>query len=77
MDLRIPKADTSIAEDAGERQILSTDLLKCRWIKKIDSLGNPEPDECTFMPLPSGDDLETGSIVCVAKVNVVTDYEEV
>jgi hypothetical protein len=78
MDLRVLKADASIDWGmAGERQILSKDPLKCRWIKTIDSLGPSEPDEGTFTPLPNGDDLETGSMPCAEKENAVTDYEEV
>ncbi|KFY45415.1 hypothetical protein V495_02993 [Pseudogymnoascus sp. VKM F-4514 (FW-929)] len=78
MDLRVNKADTSIDwAMAGERQILSKDPLKCRWIKVIDSLGPSDPDEGIFSPLPNGDDLETGSMPCAHKNDVVTDYEEV
>lgn len=51
--------------------------MKCRWIKVIDSLGPSDPDEGIFSPLPNGDDLETGSMPCAHKNDVVTDYEEV
>ncbi|KFZ23074.1 hypothetical protein V502_02436 [Pseudogymnoascus sp. VKM F-4520 (FW-2644)] len=78
MDLRVNKADQSIDwAMAGERQILSKNPLKCRWIKVIDSLGPSDPDEGIFSPLPNGDDLETGSMPCAHKNDVVTDYEEV
>lgn len=52
-------------------------IVKCRWIKVIDSLGPSGPDEGIFSPLPNGDDFETGSMPCAHKNNAVTDYEEV
>ncbi|KFY17892.1 hypothetical protein V492_00308 [Pseudogymnoascus sp. VKM F-4246] len=74
MDLRVNKADESIDwAMAGERQILSTNPRKFPG----NSLGPSDPDEGIFSPLPNGDDLETGSMPCAHKNDVVTDYEEV
>ncbi|KFZ03795.1 hypothetical protein V501_09305 [Pseudogymnoascus sp. VKM F-4519 (FW-2642)] len=56
---------------------LVMNVVKCRWIKAIDSLGPSDPDEGIFSPLPNGDDLETGSMPCAHKNDAVTDYEEV
>jgi hypothetical protein len=52
-------------------------VVRCRWIKIIDSFGSSEPDEGTFTPLANGDDLETGSMPCAGKGNAITEYEEV
>lgn len=51
--------------------------MKCRWVKTIDSLGPSDPDEGTFTTLPSGDDLEVGSMPYPERNNEVTEYEEV
>jgi hypothetical protein len=52
-------------------------VVKCRWIKTIDSLGPSDPDEGTFTKLPDGDDLEVGSMPYPERNNEVTEYEEV
>lgn len=55
----------------------SVRIVKCRWIKIIDSLGPSDPDEGSFETLPNGDDLETGSMPCPDRGGAVTKYEEV
>jgi len=79
VDLRVLKSDNSIDWAlAGERQVISTDPLKVRWIKTLDSLGLTEQaDEGDFMTLPNGDSLETGAMPCPEKGMAVTEYEEV
>ncbi|KUJ21275.1 uncharacterized protein LY89DRAFT_705116 [Mollisia scopiformis] len=79
VDLRVLKTDNTIDWAlAGERQIVSTDPLKVRWIKTLDSLGlTEEPDEGDFTTLPNGDSLETGAMPCPEKGMAVTQYEEV
>lgn len=52
-------------------------IVKCRWIKEIDSLGPSDPDEGEFTKLPNGDYFETGSMPYAEKGNAVTQYEEV
>lgn len=78
MDLRVSKADGSIDWAlAGERQVISTDPLKCRWLHTIDSNGFTAPDEGSFTDMPNGDSLEVGSMPCPERGGAVTDYEEV
>ncbi|KAG0646856.1 hypothetical protein D0Z07_6491 [Hyphodiscus hymeniophilus] len=78
LDLRVLKADRSIQwAMAGEKQIISTEPLKCRWLKIIDSFGASEPDEASFTTLPNGDELETGSMPCPERGGAATKYEEV
>ncbi|PPR06379.1 hypothetical protein CVT26_004640 [Gymnopilus dilepis] len=63
---------------AGERQVLSQDPLKCRWIHIIDSRGHSEiPDEASFSKLPNGDVLERGRMPCPERGGEITEYEEV
>jgi len=79
VDLRVLKSDNSIDWAlAGERQVVSTDPLRVRWIKTLDSLGLTDaPDEGDFTTLPNGDSLETGAMPCPEKGMAVTQYEEV
>lgn len=78
MDLRMTKADATIDwAMAGQRIVLSEDPAKVQFTHIIDSRGYTEPDQGTFSQLPNGDDLETGTMPCPEKGNVMTDYEEV
>ncbi|KAH8595740.1 hypothetical protein B0O99DRAFT_594491 [Bisporella sp. PMI_857] len=79
LDLRVLKSNSSIDwAMAGERQVISTSPLKCRWIHHIDSnSAHAVPDEGQFSKLPNGDDLETGSMPCPERGGEVTPYEEV
>jgi hypothetical protein len=60
-----------------ETLLIDLRAVKCRWIKIIDSLGPSQPDEGSFITLPNGDSLETGSMPCPEKGGAVTEYEEV
>ncbi|KAG9244125.1 hypothetical protein BJ878DRAFT_480463 [Calycina marina] len=79
MDFRVLKSDISIEwAFAGQREIISQDPLKCRWIHVIDSNGAPAvPDQGSFSKLPNGDDLEVGAMPCAEKNGEVTSYEEI
>jgi len=78
VDLRILKADTSIDWGmAGKKDTLSESPLQFRFNKSLDSRAPSAPDIGTFVRLPNGDDLETGSMANPDNGGKVTDYEEI
>ncbi|CAK7239652.1 MAG: hypothetical protein STHCBS139747_001086 [Sporothrix thermara] len=78
MDLRVNRSDGSVDwAFAGRRETVSVSPLHCRWHHIIDSRNTFAPDEGSFVTLPNGDSLETGSMACAERGGAVTPYEEV
>ncbi|CAK7215193.1 hypothetical protein SCUCBS95973_002398 [Sporothrix curviconia] len=78
MDLRVNKSDKTVDwAFAGRRETVSETPLHCRWHHIIDSRNAFAPDEGSFVALPNGDSLETGSMPCPERGGAVTPYEEV
>ncbi|CAK7209925.1 hypothetical protein SBRCBS47491_000610 [Sporothrix bragantina] len=78
IDLRVNKTDSSVDwAFAGRRETVCQEPLQCRWHHIIDSRNMFAPDEGSFVTLPNGDSLETGSMACPERGGAVTPYEEV
>ncbi|KAJ5719113.1 hypothetical protein N7493_007568 [Penicillium malachiteum] len=80
LDLRMDKKTSTIDwAIAGQRLIESQDPLRVSFTHELDSHNEFESVDCgTFVSLPNGDDLETGSMPRSDLAGApVTDYEEV